>query len=359
MGKRALLIGASILVAAFLVYIGVASANGSYGTAIGIGGADMTAAREGNAVVTKIRMVPGVASATFAFTSGLIANRKSEITVQLASTAPLTSVRRVVDIARAEYGHGVGTSAGAVEELAVSAAPALDVSDFSMTDAQTRRDLGAWEALRRATGTAVTVQLADSGHKNLAFASRRGATYPWIAAHYSLLKSLSREGFTWTSDGVCDVGSLPDEAVIAVVARISKIVPVVSCNSSGDESGLQVSTGNGMSVSPAVQLGFTNGHVLEPFSVHAHQFAEVSTILLGSGVSTMNIGFFGSTHGKLTVLRFFTGTCTTGLVTHPDKVDAASLADLKSRGVDVVKRATLGQCTPRSAVASASPTPAG
>jgi hypothetical protein len=71
----------------------------------------------------------------------------------------------------------------------------------------------------------------------------------------------------------------------------------------------------------------------------------------------MNVGFFGVANGKLTIVRFFTGTCATGMVTHPDKEDAPSLSILKAHGVDVAARATLGQCSPRPSTST--PTPAG
>jgi hypothetical protein len=359
MGKRVLVIVAAVVVVAFLAYVGVSSVNGSYVTAAGIAGADVTAAREGNAVVVKIRAVSGVKSASFGFTSGLIADRKSEMRVEMASTATLASVQRVVGIARAEYGHGVGTTAGAELDLTMSGAPALGVTDFSMSTAQLRSDLAAWDALRKSTGTAMSLQLADSNRRTLAFVSKDGTTYSWIASHYSLLKALSAEGFTWSSPGGCSVGSLPDEAVIAFIARLSTIIPVSPCNSSENQPGLVVAPGGAGALMPFVDLGFANGNTAQPFSAHAKQFAQVATILLGPSSPDMNIGFFGVASGKLTVLRFFTGDCTAGVITHSEKTDATSLSILKSRGVDVAKEATLGQCSPKQSVQSVTPTPGG
>jgi hypothetical protein len=98
---------------------------------------------------------------------------------------------------------------------------------------------------------------------------------------------------------------------------------------------------------------------MEPFSAHVDQFARVAGVLLSPGAPSMNVGFFGAANGKLTTVRFFTGACATGIVTHPDKEDAAFLAMLKARGVDVRARATLGQCSPRPPTSAATPTPGG
>jgi hypothetical protein len=359
MSTRVPVIVTGVVLLAFLVYVGVSSSNGSYLRASEIGAADVSALRDGNAVVGKIRLVPGVRSANFAFTSGLFADRKSALSVTMKSTAALTQVQRVTALVRDTYGHGEGANDGADLELSMPDAPALSVTDFSMSARRLDHDLTAWDSLRRATGTAVAVQLSSADHRNLEFVSRHGATFAWVASHYSLLKSLSAQGFTWTSPGVCSVGSLPDEAVIEVIARLSQIVPTTTCNSSESESPLAVAPGGSNAVMPFVVLGFGTSTSRQPFSAHARQFARVSAVLLSPSSPDVNVGFFEVSKGKLTVLRFFTGTCTSGVVTHSDPVDGRSLAILKSRGIDVVRRATLGQCSPKTPVPSASPTPDG
>ena len=348
MPKRVLLIVAAVVLVAFLVYVGVSSANGSYLTAATIGGADVTAAHEGNAVIGRIRSVHGVKSADLAFTSGLFADRKSAISVAMRSSASLSQVEQVTVIVRDQYSHGDGKNAGAELELVMPGAPRLDMTDFSMSSRRLHNDLSAWNSLRAATGTAVSVQLGDADRRNLEFASGKGATYSWIASHYSLLKSLSRQGYTWTSPGVCSVGSLPDEAVVEFISRLSKIVPTVACNSPEDQSGLVVGPGGSNAIMPFVLVGFGNAGSPQPFSAHANQFAAVSKVLLSQRAPNANVGFFGVKNGKLTVLRFFTGTCESGTVTHPDPTDATSLAILKAHSVDIVKSATLGQCSPKT-----------
>jgi hypothetical protein len=359
MSKRVLAIIGAVVLVAFLVYVAVSSANGSYVAAFGIGSADVTASREGNAVVEKIRKLEGVGTATFAFTSGLFADRKSALSVTMRSSASLSEVEQVTALVRTEYNHGDGINAGAELAVVVPGAPRLELTDFAMSSIRLRQDLGAWDALWRATGTPISVQFGAADDRNLAFVSRKGASYSWIASHYSLLKALAKQGFTWTSPGVCSVGSLPDEAVIQFVARLSKIVPTVSCNSSVNQSGLVASPGGSNAVRPFVLVGFGTENSGQPFSAHAAQFAAVSRVLLDPHSPSANVGFFGAKSGKVTVLRFFTGSCADGTVTLTDPTDAASLAILKARGVDIVKHATLGQCSPKPAPSSPDPTPSG
>ena len=356
MSKRVVLIVAAVLVLGFLAYVGVNSFNGSYAAVAGIGAADVTASREGNSLLTKIRTVPGVASANFAFASGLIGDRKSTIAVKLRASASLSDVRHVVDLARTQYGHGVGDAAGAVLLVTGPDAPALTLTSFSMSSEHAASDLTAWESLRHSTGSTVSVELASSNRRTLTFASGSGASFDWIPKHYGLLTSLAADGFTWSDPGVCDVGALPDAQMIALISQLSAIVPVVPCNTAKPESGLAVSTGGAF---PGVVLGFVKGSEGVPFSAHASQFAQVAAVLLSPKTPNMNVGFFGVSGGKLTVLRFFTGSCASGVVTHPDPTDATSLSILKSRGVDIAKHATLGQCSPKQPLPSVKPTPAG
>jgi hypothetical protein len=355
MPKRMLLILAAVLVLAFLAYVGVSTANGSYAEAAGIAAQDVTATREGYAVLAKIQGAPGVKSATFAFTSGLIAGRKSIIAAKMREDASLADVRRVADLARDEYSHAPGTMAGAMLTVAVPGAPALTVRSFSMSSARLASDLKTWESLPRSEGTRISLELSVGGQRTLAIVSTRGASFEWMTEHYALLKTLTADGFTWTiNPGACQINYLPDSAVVAVMTKLSAIVPV-QCNQTTVESGLVVETG----APPSALLGFVKGRTMEPFSAHASQFARVARVLLSPEAPNMNVGFFGVVHGQLTVVRFFSGTCASGIVTHPDSEDAASLSILKARGVDVAARATLGQCSPRPPTPTATPTPAG
>lgn len=356
MSKRVVMIVAALLVVGFLIYVGVSSFDGSYGQAAAIGGADVTAARHGNALVTKLRAVSGVTSVSFGFTSGLVADRKSTMRVATSRTIPLNDVDRVVELARQMYTHGVGEKDGAVLEVASPGAPELTVTSFSMSSEQLAADLTAWQSLRQSMGSTVTLELASSNRRTLTFVSRSGASFPWISAHYTLLKSLAAKGFTWSDPGVCDVGELPDVTVIALLSQLAAIVPVVPCNTSKSESGLAVTTAG---VLPSVILGFVKGSDGVPFASHASQFSRVAAVLLSPEAPNVNVGFFGVSKGKLTVLRFFTGTCASGMVTHTDPTDATSLAILKAHGVDIATRATLGTCATNPATPSASPTPSG
>ena len=359
MSKRVPVIVAAVVLLAFLVYIAVSSFNGSYVTAARIGSADVTASREGNAIVTKIRGGSGVRSATFGFTSGLLADRRSEIAVTMKPGVPASQVERIAVLVRDTYGHSRGSAAGAVLEIVTPGSPTLTMTDFSASHEQLAADFTAWSSLRKSIGSAISLHLASPNVRTLAFVSKKGATFVWVGRHYALLKSLAADGFTWSNPGVCSVDDLPDVAVVSVVAQLSSIVPFVSCNSSENQSGLMVAPGRLGGGPPTALLGFLKGTKGVPFSVHAAQFAAVATVLLFPKAPAMNVGFFGVNHGKLTVLRFFTGTCADGVVTHPDKTDAVSLAILKSRGVDIVKHATLGQCSPRVTVPSPTPTPGG
>jgi hypothetical protein len=60
----------------------------------------------------------------------------------------------------------------------------------------------------------------------------------------------------------------------------------------------------------------------------------------------LNVGLFASGAGKPTTLRFVTGDCADGTVTHPDSPDPVSRSTLASLGVDTAADATLGQCSP-------------
>jgi hypothetical protein len=358
MRKRVLVIVAGVVVVAFLVYVGVSSVNGSYGTAAGIGEADVTATNEGNTVVAKIRTVTGVQSASFVFSSGLLGDRKSELSVELKSSATLFTVSTVLTIAREQYANSAGLAAGAELTFVMPGAPQLDVTDFSMSSTQLHSDVAAWDALRTSTGTSISLQLAPGGRRTLAFVSHRGAAISWISSHYALLKSLSEEGFTWSSPGVCSVSSLPDEDIIEVIARVSAVVPIAPCNSAESQSGLEFAGGSGKTI-PTMLLGFVKGGKLQTFASHATQFAEVAMIALDPKTPSLNVAFFGFAGGKLTTLRFFTGPCASAVVPNADGTDPTSLSILKARGIDVVTRATLGSCAPPHPVPSASPTPAG
>jgi hypothetical protein len=355
MPKRILLIIAAVLVLAFLVYVGVSAANGSYAEAAGIGAQDVAAAQEGNAVLAKIRTVPGVKSATFAFTPGLIAVRKSTIAAKMSGDASTADVRRVADLVLDEYSHAPGTMAGAMLTIAQPGAAALTITSFSMSSAELARDLRTWGSLPRSAGTRISLKLGVGGRRTLAIVSTSGASFEWMTEHYALLKLLTADGFAWTiNPGACEIVYLPDSAVVALMTKLSAIVPV-QCNQTTVESGLVVGTG----APPSALLAFVKGRTTEPFSAHVSQFTRVASVLLAPEAPNMNVGFFGVVHGKLTVVRFFTGTCASGIVTHPDKEDAASLSMLKAHGVDVAARATLGQCSPPSPTSTATPTPAG
>jgi hypothetical protein len=361
MSKRVVVIFAIVLVLAFLAYVGASAANGSYTAAVGIGAQDVAASREGYAVLAKIQAVHGVKSATFAFTSGLIADRKSMIAAKLIAEASPADVRRVADLARDEYNNAQGTAAGAVLTIELPGAPVLTIANFSMSSAQLSRDLTIWESIPQSTETSISVEIGDRGQRTLAISSTRRATIAWMGKHYAVLKALAADGFTSTNPAGCDLNDLPDQAVLSVMTRLSAIVPV-ACNSSKEESVLTVQTGvphgavHTDETSTAL-LGFVKGTTPEPFGSHASEFAQVAHVLLSPKSPKMNVGFFGAIKGKPTDLRFFTGTCATGMVTHPVKEDAPSLSMLKARGVDIETRATLGLCAPRSSTPT--PTPLG
>jgi hypothetical protein len=362
MSKRVLLIVAAVLLLAFLAYVGVSAANGSYTTAAGTGTEDVTALREGNAVLTKIQAASGVKSATFAFTSGLISNRKSMFAVKMTSDASLAEVRHVTDLAREEYDHGPGTAAGAVLTIDLPGAPALTVSNFSMSSVQLSTDLGVWESIPQSTGISISVELGDRGPPTLAIVSTRRASIAWMAKRYALLKTLAADGFALTNPARCDLDDLPNQAVLEVMTKLSAIVPV-ACNSSKQESVLTVQTGVPHGAvhtdeTPTALLGFVNGRTPQPFSTHASEFARVASVLLSPTAPNMNVAFFGTVNGKPTGVDFFTGTCPTG-IWHPTSQDAAPLSILKADGVDVPARATLGLCLEPPATPSATATPAG
>ena len=365
MSKRVPIIIIVIVLAAFLVYIGVSAVNGTYGRAAQIAGADVTASREGNALVTKIRTVPGVASASFGFTSELVADRKSQITVLMRGGALEAQLQRIAGLARADYDHGEGDRAGAVLEITTPGAPTLTITDLSVSATQLTADLSAWTELRKSIGSSISLRLASSNARTLVFAAKKGPTFAWVSRHYVLLKSLAAAGFNWSlpfgssNPGICEDAALPDVSVLSVLTELSSIVPIESCDSSQDQSGVEVYPSAPGGTPPAVLLGFVKGKTGVPFSTHAAQFAAVATVLLRSDAPNMNVGFFGADHEKPTVLRFFTGSCANGMVTNHDKTDAKSLSILRAHGVDILKHATLGQCSPKPAAPSSSPTPAG
>jgi hypothetical protein len=354
MAKRILLALTAVLVLAFLAYVGVSAANGNYGEAAGIGAQDAAAANEGYAVVGKIREVPWVTSATFAFTPGLVAERKSMFTVKMTATASLTDIGRVADLVRNEYDHSPGTAAGAVLAIVLPGAPALSLASFWVSRAQLASELTIWGSIPQSTGTSISVGFGNRGQRTLAIVSTRRASFAWMAKHYALLKALAADGFTWTNPGGCILNDLPDPAALAVMTKLSAIVPV-ACNSSKQESVLLMETG----VPPSALLSFVAGSKTEPFSAHASQFARVAAVLLSRTVPRMNVGFSGMVNGKPTDLVFFTGTCSTNIVASPYKQDAASLSILKSYGVDIADRATLGICLEAPFTPTATSTPAG
>jgi hypothetical protein len=363
MPKRILLIIAAVLVLAFLVYVGVSATNGSYAEAAGNGAQDVAAAQEGNAVLAKIRTAPGVTSATFTFTPGLIAVRKSTIAAKMSGDASPADVRRVADLVLDEYSHAPGTMAGAMLTITQPGAAALTITSFSKSSAELASDLAIWESIPQSTDTSISVEFGDRSQRTLALVSTRRASIAWIRKHYAVVKALAADGFTWTNPAGCDLNDLPDQEVLAVMTKLSAIVPV-ACNSSKEESVLTVQTDVPHGAvhtheTPSALLGFVSGVKTEPFSVHVSEFAQVARVLLSPEAPNMNVGFFGIVNGKPTDVLFFTGTCATGIVTHPDKEDAASLSMLKAHGVDVAARATLGQCSPRPATPTATPTPAG
>jgi hypothetical protein len=358
MRKRVLVIVAGIVVLAFLVYLGLSSLNDSNDTGTGIGAEDVTATTEGNAVVAKIRTMAGVRSASFEFSSGLAGDRKSELSVELQSSATLSTVSRSVAIARQQYAHGAGVLAGAELLFTMPGAPPLDVTDFALSTAQLHSDLGAWDALRASAGTSISLQLDPSNRRTLALVPHHGAALSWISAHYPLLTSLAAKGFGWSSPGACRVGSLPDEAMLQLIARLASVVPVAPCDSAESQSGFELSGGSGTAI-PTLLLGFVKSGKLQSFGSHAKQFAEVASIALDPRTPSINVAFFGFAGGRLTTLRFFTGKCASEIIPNPDGTDPTSLAILKARGIDVSTRATLGSCHPRRSEPTVSPTSAG